>query len=229
MFERVNYFAMSSFAIFEGKFIDFFFCYAHILLIQVIFGIFIYRHFCSSSAYYFTRVNNRRVWWLHECMRLLVRIFLVMLAFLCLICIIPLLRGDIDLPGVILAFYYWIIYGLWTYAMTCMINILAITFGSYVSFVIVTGFQFFWLVMFLPVKTTIFHNKILLHTNPLSHLIFDWHSSIWNDLNLLINEEELAFDLNESVIFMFVLALLLTLIGMEVVQRVEFVKLNREE
>lgn len=208
------------------------------LIFQILFGTYIYQHFCSASVYYFSRCSNRVAWLLKEVLRL----YSYVLIYLgCLIGGGLIVAGithaiTFDLESFILFFYYLLIYSLYLYLTVVLINILAIIFNSSTAFVIVAGFEMAFILLlvlwekFLPLHDSIYagRNSMLLQLNPVAHLVLAWHSSFLDKLNAKINVYSISFDLNISILLFLGLSILVTVIGCKVVKKKDFIIANNE-
>lgn len=230
MFDLINKFGFSEFVIDKTYYANFFLWYAPLLIIQAVLGVTIYKHFCTASVYYFTRVNNRIRWWLKECMHLYVKVLLCIVSIIMLSNFWEFISGEyiIDAEGVWLLLYYIAIFSLWEFSAVCTINILSIIIGSYYAYAFMALTQIILVMAFLPIGDKIFNNNILLKVNPISHLILYWHSSIVPTLNEKINLKGTSFDLNESIIYMTILSAIIIFFGAIVIKEKEFICLDKE-
>ena len=117
--------------------------YFPFLLFQALWGVYIYRHFCTASVYFFTRVENRKKWYLGETGKLFLYVFfyLLVLVISYSFCIGWNHRLIIDMKGIVLLLYFLINQTLWLFSMTLFINLLSICWGSSNGFLTIAGLQ----------------------------------------------------------------------------------------
>lgn len=211
--------------------------YFHIITFQIIFGTYIYKHFCTASVYYFSRMNNRISWFIRENIKL------------CLICFmyISIITGICCLAGgafnnfrfdknvLIILCYHLCIQSLWLFATTLLVNVLSILFGSSISFSIIYSVQMTFLLFFSIFKSYFQFDRgnvgrkiNILKLNPISHLVLKWHSSRLQKINSKINVLNIDFKLSESVVFFVVISIIVFISGCIIVKRQELIYINRE-
>lgn len=207
------------------------------LLFQILFGTYIYRHFCSAGIYFFSRKKNRESWFIKETGKL----YLFVLLYICLFILSGIISTMVvchvhfDNTALIIIGYYLLIYSMFLFAFTLMINIIAIIAGSRIGFIITASVEILGIGLFLMLGKIITTEADIagkyiwtLKANPFAHLVFGLHSSKIDRLNKLINIKNINFDLNESVIYFFTLSLIMIIIGFFVVKKREFIISNRE-
>ncbi len=208
-----------------------------LLLFQIIYGTYIYRHFCCASIYFFSRCCNRTVWFLKEMLVLylfaVVYLFvLIFSGFMAANLFTPVKIGQVS---ILLLGYYLLIHSLFLLFTTLLINILAILFTSNVSFMIVEGISLFGVAAFcLMGNYFVTQDEFLpqytwmLKLNPIAHLIFSVHGSSIERLNCLINVNGISFDLNLSV-FVYLAGIVIVMIsGCFIVNYHDFLNVNQE-
>ncbi|MCZ0704196.1 hypothetical protein J2T56_002492 [Natronobacillus azotifigens] len=209
-----------------------------LVLFQVIFGTYLYQRFCSASVYYFSRCPNRIRWFLKESVKLyLLAVLYPLVMVLTTTLIVNFIKPiDFDQSAFLLLIYYVLIHSLWLFITTTLINVLAIMLDSSAAFVIVVGFQLTSVALLLlwenvwPVvdSPNISLHSLLLKFNPIAHLILTWHSSNINLIKGQINQFNLSFDLNETVIIFACLSVFILFIGSLIVKQKEWIVLNQE-
>ena len=212
-------------------------CFLPSVIFQIIAGTEIYRHFCSSSVYYFSRCCNRKRWFFKESLTLYfltLQFYIVFLlsytVMLSLICSVK-----IDDGSIILAVYYIIIFSLWNFAFSLLINVLSIFFKSHGGFSISIGIQLFFSMLYIAFESIIVKiydgdakAELILKAIPFSHLFIGWHSSTSGEINSIINILNMNFDLNFSVLVLFLFAVLTVIFGIIVIERTDFICSNKE-
>ena len=202
-----------------------------LLIFQIFFGVYIYHRFCSASVYYFSRCDNRIRWFIKESLRLYP--YTVMYPFIIIgvsVMMTAIFHSvQVNSASLILLMYYLVIYSLWLFIATVLINMIAIRFGnSAFGFAIVSGLQFSFLLSLLAIDSDSTPNALLLKLNPFSHLVIKWHSSHLDSVDRLINKFGIDFDLNLSIILLFVVAIVVVVIGMTIVKKQQFISINQE-
>lgn len=211
--------------------------YLPLLIFQIFYGTYIYRHFCSASVYFFSRHCSRTLWFLKETGVL----YLFGLAYL----IVMILSGafitnffssvSADTTSWILACYYLLIHSLFLLVTTLGINILAIVFTSNVGFIVTEGIILFSMVSFallgeyfIPQDALIDKYTWLFKINPFAHLVLSMHSSRISSVDRIINTRAISFDLNLSVLVFLIAAIIVTACGCMVVNNHNFIESNKE-
>ena len=206
------------------------------LAFQIIFGTYIYRHFCSGSIYYFTRIKSRAGWFIKEILFLFIITILYVCAIICGAIVISALISNFsfDASGFMLMIYYIAISGLFLFSTTLLINCLAILFTSNISFIIVEGIQiFFMAVLFLSrnvlPEEEIENNAWFLLYNPIAHIILPLHISRIEAIDEMLHRYDVPMDLNMSVILFAVLSVLFVFIGCIIVKNKDFITNGNQE
>lgn len=207
-----------------------------IFLFQILYGTYIYRHFCSASVFYFTRCTNRCKWFLKESIKLYGYIILYLCTlvlsstFFCTINF----GVEFDEGSIHLLCYFLIIFSIWYYITAIIINIIAIMIGSHYSFAIVASVQVLLLLILnifdtnLPFEENLAVNSHLLKMNPISHLVISWHSSSIPYVNNLINTWNIQFSYFSSIAYLGMIAVIVTIIGGTIINNKQLLVLNRE-
>lgn len=207
-------------------------------LFQILFGTYIYQHFCTASVYYFSRCQNRVKWFLKESSKLYILTFCYPFLMVFLGTLVASITNQIifDKDSFLLLIYYVLIHSLWLFMTTLLVNIMAIKFESTIGFITVVALQM------ISVSTLLLWNKVwplddgtnvdkhafFLKFNPISHLILTWHSSSIKGVNQWINYLQIHFPLIQSVIVYFLLSMIVIFIGCYVVKRQEWVTMRKE-
>lgn len=212
--------------------------YMPLMLYQIFFGTYIYRHFCSASIYFFSRNCSRTKWFIKESGKL----YLFGTAYLILMIISGTLITSIFVPVIYdsLAFpiliYYILIYSVFLFVSAISINILAILFGSNTGFIIVESIYIFGMAVFVlmgiyffPDEAPVNEGAWLLKINPFAHLVFPMHSSRFSDIDSKINLRNIDFDLNESLAVYLAAAVIFISLGCVIVNRHNFISTNQGE
>lgn len=241
----ISLFGFDDFYIYTQYLIWFFRWYFPIILFQIVWGTYIYRHFCSASVYYFSRCNNRIKWFLKESIYLYIYAALYLLSSLVIPVLITLFCGNLtlDSSAFLLALYYLILHSLWLFIITVLVNILSIIIGSVAGFSIVAAVQALGVAVFIILEdkkiftyelkssheiTNLELQSKIIKFNPISHIVLKYHNSGNPKLNSVINKYGFNFDLNESVLSLFIAALIVLIAGCIIIKKKEFIATNRE-
>jgi hypothetical protein len=208
------------------------------LLFQILFGTYIYQHFCSASIYYFSRCHNRVKWFLKESLKLYVFALIYPMVMVISGTAVTSITNHVvfDKASYILLIYYLLIHSPWLFLTALLMNVIAIRLDSSYGFIVVAGLQLtsvglllLWENVWPLVDTPNLDKHVfLLHLNPISHLILAWHSSPIVAVNERLNHLNIEFSLNTSVMFFFFISLAVIAFGCFVVKKQEWITLSKE-
>lgn len=172
---------------------DFLFALFPLLFFQIIMGNFIYEHYCIASVYFFCRCTNKSKWYIREC----VVLYMYALAYVCSIFIggifFCFLGGKVtfDTNGYLLLVFYILIYSLWLFATTLVINMLSLLIENSKSFSFVCAVQLGNVALYGILHSWLDFSQyegegmeqqiLLLKALPMSNLILKWHSSLFSN------------------------------------------------
>ena len=187
-------------------------------LFELYIGTNLYQHFCTASIYVFSRTPNRVTWYVKECISiayftLVYQLFLIMVSVIVTCC-----RYNViwTASGWCILAIHVIVYSLWTFSMTLLVNILAIVFDSGNAFagVIVTQLVFVTCIRLLDsLKNNGMIFSIVLNLNPIAHLIVGWQYSSVSWLNEAIHEPWNSMPLSVTIFYLIVIAVFVFIIG----------------
>ena len=182
-------------------------------------GIAVYRHFCTASIYVFSRYPNRRKWYWREMISVggEIMIFQGVLLFITILISMARYQVVVDKEGIILAVYYYIIYAVWVYKITVIINLAALWLGSSTSYAVVLGVQMIEITL-LSV-TDLWHGYGMLKYNPISRLVLGWQGSRIESLNHVLLQPYDGLDLNASLLFEMITCGILLAVGSVIVRK----------
>lgn len=171
--------------------------YMPLLFFQLLMGNYIYQHFCCASIYYFSRMKDRKLWFLDEARQLYGLTFLYLWSYLLMrsLIIAFVQRGIlICLEDILLAVIYLVIYSLFLFSVTLLTNLLSVLMNNGLGFVIVQGFLYFLATLYLLTGSVIHpEDKIitqyawLIRYNYLANLFFSLHSCRIKSVNYLLH------------------------------------------
>lgn len=208
------------------------------ILFQILFGTYIYQHYCTASVYFFSRFQNRVQWFLKECLVLygLALVYPIVI-ILSATAFISMVNGvTFDKTSFILLLYYGLLHSLWLFLTALLMNILAIKLDSSNGFIVVASIQLICvatLMLWDKVWPLVDHSNVEMHAlflkfNPISHLILSWHSSPLAAISEQMNTLNIDFSLNTSVIIYLFISLVVVFVGCIIVKTQELISLNRE-
>lgn len=237
MFDMINRLGFSEFLIEPSYLQNFFIWYFHFFVFQMMYGTYIYKHFCTACVYYFCRMNNRIRWFLKETLKLFANsLIYVILLFLMYIGFGSIFGSMIvTKEAIIFLGYYIILHSTWLFITALLVNICSIWWDSSKGFTIVYSVQLVFIILYAALQSylrfdigDIEQKSKILKLNPISHLVLKWHSSQIQSINSKINIFRITFDLNESVCVYAIMSVLVFGIGCFVVKKQDFILNNRE-
>lgn len=212
------------------------FWYLPLFLFHILYGTYIYKHFCSASVYFFSRKNHRGKWFIIEASKL----YLYALVYLILMLLFSIgmeaLWGKItfDHFTFILASYYLMIHSLFLFVTTLAINLLAILFSSNVALILIEGICILGMGLYTfqgqyPGEIYVLNHSWIIKFNPISHLVLKIHSSGIEGVDRLIHTVDINLDLNMSLLLYLITAIVVIYVGCIVVKKYDFVAEQRTE
>ena len=145
-----------------------------LLFFCVIYGIHVYKHFCSGSVYYFSRNSNRVLWFLKETVYLMIIsvIYIFVMALSSIIIVLLFSKININSNDLIYLLKYIIIQSFFISTSALLINLISICSSSNIGFAIVVGIIMFFVVLY-SMSTEVFNCKpeLIIIINPIYHLI----------------------------------------------------------
>lgn len=195
------------------------------------FSTYIYRHFCNSSVYVFSRCENRMKWYCKETGKLLGFTFCNTLAIYMGYCFTTLLAHKLSfsLKHIWIAGWYLSLFTLWCFVIVLLANIVAIWKGSVVGNVMALSFPVIATFSLLTIDckhlTAIAWKQLAL--NPCAYLVADWYN-VTLDGEKILGVLGPGLSIRNGYIIMSAYGLLIFLIGMIVVQRIDILENNKE-
>lgn len=199
-------------------------------LFEMYFGIALYRHFCTASIYVFSRYPRRVRWYFGELFYVggSACLFEFLLLGTSILVTIVRYRLIVDQAGILLTVYHFLIYSIWTYSLTVIVNILALWNGSSKAYMVVAGIQIVCVSLLICGNNLISHHEgkalfmCLVKLNPVTHLVLGWHSSSSEIVNQVLsspNSPHLGINLNDSLAGCAVFCLAVTMLGAMIIKR----------
>ncbi len=208
------------------------------IVFQILFGTFIYRHYCTASVYFFSRNSNRSRWYVKEMAKLAGFSFMYTAAYMlsCIFMVSMRLDVTIGYESVVLLAAYICLTAMWLYITTGIINIISIAASNIAGFAIMETIQIVMISLlliwdkWLPLVTSdtvtaemVQHNASFLRLNPVSHIVVAWHSSVIADVDEVINRFNIQYDLLESFTFFIMISVITIIIGVQVVKKHDYI------
>lgn len=200
-------------------------------IFQAIYGIYLYQHFCTASVYYFSRYPHRIAWFIKELIQLYTIIiqYFLFLVISCSAAVCFENKLVLNTTDLIVFLYYLVIYSFWMFFAIVLINLLSIKFGSGNAFSFVCGGQlvsiaslFMWhRYLLLSGTEKAARNMFFLKLNPAAHLVFDWHSSNLEEINMKFNRLGHSFSLNETCAGFILLCIIAVIAGCYIIDTQE--------
>ncbi len=154
------------------------------LVMELFLGIELYQHFCTASVFVFSRCTNRQSWYWREILAMSGKVFFFHVVCMAAVIVTSVNRLEVEwnTAGIVLCVYHLLIFVLWSMAMTILVNILSLKFGSSISFMVVmmvqaAGTALLWLGAMYE-DGTLEQERVLVW-NPMARLILGWQRSIF--------------------------------------------------
>lgn len=204
-----------------------------IFVFEIIFGIYIYRRYCTASVYYFSRQNNRKIWFIRETIKLFIYLVGYFGGYLTLSYLFGTIfcLGKLSLDGLSVLINIMILFSLYTFLFTLLLNICSIVMGSQNAYLLLFGVQ-----MVLAMSMIIFRNNNvlekyvwLLKLNPVANIILSWHSSGFKEVSIITENMGIDFTFSYSVVYFIILLLIVLIMGTLVVNNSDIALDNKEE
>lgn len=154
-----------------------------VIVFEIMFGVYLYRHFCTACVYYFSRQDNRIRWFVKECGRLLAYTFsywifsaLLNIAAGVFVFHVPISGYDAEA-----IFYMVALPALYTFIFTLWVNVLSVILGGANAAAIMAGIQYlFTFAIMLSNRELTLHRRGTwkLYLNPVANMVQDWHSDV---------------------------------------------------
>lgn len=161
------------------------------LILECYFGIELYRNYCTASVFIFSRIPNRRKWYLKETGSLLLFILYYETILHTLVLVFSVFNFDVRFNpmGFFLLGYNILLRTLWIFLMSLLMNICGILFGG-------SNFGLGIIIAQLAMIALLSLCKIYplaSHFNPIAMLVLGWHHSLFapeTDITSLVKLSE---------------------------------------
>lgn len=196
-------------------------------IVELYAGIMLYQHFCTASVYVFSRYPHRVKWYLGEAGRLggAVCIFNMLLLAVAILTAAIRYEVQMDGAGLMLLAYHFAIHSLWMYAMTLLVNLLAVYLGSSTAYAWVISAQLVCIVLLNLMNLLVKHSGgrltygNVLRWNPIAHLVLGWHDRNVESIIPAYASPDIRMDLNGSLMTFFLLGVVVTSAGAFIIKK----------
>lgn len=240
IWQIVNQLSFYDVGVSSGYIPRFFFDLFPYILFQLLWGTYLYERFCTASVYFFTRQDNKSKWYWGECVKLYLWgiVYLASIVFVGTIWVAVGRKITWDPASLYVLVIYLLLYSLFLFATSMLINLLSVRIKSAYGFGVVVGIELLMIVVygvmgeFFPPSEEegeeLKNCLTALKCNPLSHLVFKWHGSIVGKVDQMINQYQLSFLIEKSVLVWGIAAVVAALAGLVIINRTELIE-NRKE
>lgn len=203
-------------------------------MFELYIGIELYRHFCTASVYVFSRTPNRSRWYIREVLEVAVAVFGYQIIKMFAAMSVTFLRYQIepDHFGFFLLIFHIIVYSLWVFTVSLLINLISIKYGSNNAFIWIVGIQIFMTALLELVQifeSNLTLTKIFLNVNPIAHLVVGWHTGTIKELKNSLEVTYIRLDFKVTLVTMLAISIFSVIVGMYLVSQHEFLILNTNE
>lgn len=203
-------------------------------MFELYIGIELYRHFCTASVYVFSRTPNRSRWYIREVLEVAVAVFGYQIIKIFAAMSVTFLRYQIepDHFGFFLLVFHIIVYSLWVFTVSLLINLISIQYGSNNAFIWIVGIQIFMTALLELVQifeSNLTLTKIFLNVNPIAHLVVGWHTGTIKELKNSLEVTYIRLDFKVTLVTMLAISIFSVIVGMYLVSQHEFLILNANE
>ena len=203
-------------------------------MFELYIGIELYRHFCTASVYVFSRTPNRSRWYIREVIEVAVAVFGYQIIKMFAAMSVTFLRYQIepDHFGFFLLVFHIIVYSLWVFTVSLLINLISIKYGSNNAFIWIVGIQIFMTALLELVQifeSNLTLTKIFLNVNPIAHLVVGWHTGTIKELKNPLEVTYIRLDFKVTLVTMLAISIFSVIVGMYLVSQHEFLILNANE
>ncbi len=203
-----------------------------IIVVELIEGISIYKHYTDGSVYYFVRQKNLKKWYDNEAKKLFLTIFEVYFLYLILGYVIGcIMFGELpDVSSMCAVLCQCMMFTLFTFAFSLIINCLSVVYGTDIAYVFGICIQlvFVLLLMIFDKREVTVDNQWILRWNPIACISIIWHY-IPKVNNGDINMIKVEFDALVSCVYLAIIDLLVYVLGRRVLSNKDIALENKEE
>lgn len=200
--------------------------------LEIIYGMCIYRHFCTAGVYYIGRCVDRKRWFCSEILLTIVRCLFVLIGCFGIILILGAASGinmRANFVSILLLLDLFLVTYLYFLFFVLLINIISIYKGNLLAVIIGIGIQIIMVLTLLTIGPFVEETsnkliRIIIVFNPMVNAILGLHSSSVHEIDNLINRYGLIWDLKYSVIYWLAITVLISYAGIKICKSYEFLK-----
>lgn len=202
-------------------------------IFEMYLGTELYHHFCTASIYVFSRTPHRIRWYMKEVAGVwIVTLFVQMMQMFASIFVTALrYQVVVNQSGIVLMLFHIVVYAMWFFAMTLLLNLLAIQFGSNHAFLIVGGIQFAFTALLELVNLYEImpqFSRYFLNCNPIAHLVIGWHTGRVEILREALDSPYHGVYMESSLFWMVGISVVVIVCGMYLVWKHDFLNTYTE-
>ena len=202
-------------------------------IFEMYLGTELYHHFCTASIYVFSRTPHRIRWYMKEVAGVwIVTLFVQMMQMFASIFVTALrYQVVVNQSGIVLMLFHIVVYAMWFFAMTLLLNLLAIQFGSNHAFLIVGGIQFAFTALLELVNLYEImpqFSRYFLNCNPIAHLVIGWNTGRVEILREALDRPYHGVYMESSLFWMVGISVVVIVCGMYLVWKHDFLNTYTE-
>ena len=178
--------------------------------------------------------GHRSRWYIREVLEVAVAVFGYQIIKMFAAMSVTFLRYQIepDHFGFFLLIFHIIVYSLWVFTVSLLINLISIKYGSNNAFIWIVGIQIFMTALLELVQifeSNLTLTKIFLNVNPIAHLVVGWHTGTIKELENSLEAAYIRLDFKVTLVTMLAISIFSVIVGMYLVSQHEFLILNANE
>ena len=193
---------------------------------QAVVGVWIYRNYCTASVYVFSRLPGRLGWYGASVGRIAGAAAGYEAIFLLSAVATAAFRFEViwDALGWKLLAWHFVLYTLWIYAATLLVNLTAIWKGSSAAYAAVVGGQLLLTALFYPLREDPVNYALtaaraaILRWDPVACLVLSWQTGAW-PWTIDLESPYPGLWLETSVLILLAFAMAFTILGAAIVKR----------
>ena len=202
-----------------------------VIVFEIMFGVYLYRHFCTACVYYFSRQDNRVRWFKKECGKLLGYAFSYYIFCALFNIVVGMAMYHIPISGyhAEAIFYMVALPSLYTFIFTLWINVLSVVLGGQNAFTLMAGVQYLltFAILLSERDLTLRHmGTWKLYLNPIANMVLEWHSDIASVGEGILEDSFLSW---YSLLYYIVFAISSTLVTTVLIRKQDISLENKEE
>lgn len=204
--------------------------YVPFFMFIIIFSTYIYRNFCNSSVYVFSRCENRVKWYMKEILKLLLFTWANAMMILAGYIITAVVGNKLAFrtDSIFLVVRYLIIYTLWSFSIVLLANIISILKNGILGNIVAISIPIIVTVCLMTVnfeKLKGMEWKKLIW-NPCAYLVFGWYN-VKIENKQIIGSMSRGLSIQRGYLMFAAISLIVVIVGAAVVQQIDIMD-NKE-